>query len=88
MKMSYSRGAAAEDANKQEKLGFPTFHAEMLTQIWTDAAQSKGTIRIVIGEGIRQGQGTAAFSRLRNVVTFSFQHAPLREQACSEWKGI
>lgn len=51
----------------------------MLTQIWVNAAQRMGTVRIVIAEGIRQGQGAARFLKLRNIVTFSLQHAPLRE---------
>lgn len=52
----------------------------MLTQIWVNAAQRMGTVRIVIAEGIRQGQGTGGFLKLRNIVTFSFQHAPLRKK--------
>jgi hypothetical protein len=51
----------------------------MLTQIWVNAAQRMGTVRIVIAEGIRQGQGATRFLKLRNIVTFSLQHAPLRE---------
>lgn len=71
---------AVENANKHEQLRFPLFHSELLTQIWANPAQSMGTVRIVITEGIRQGQSSGKFMRLRNIVTFSFQHAPLRRQ--------
>ncbi len=52
----------------------------MLTQVWADAAQNMGRIKIIIAEGIHNGQATAGFQRLRNIVIFSFQHAPLRKQ--------
>ena len=39
-----------------------------------------GTVRVVIAEGINQGRASSvSFVKLRNIVTFAFQHAPLRE---------
>ena len=65
---------------KPEQLHFPPFHQEILTQVWANPAQGMGTIRVVVAEGIDQGQASSAsFIKLRNIVTFSFQHAPLRK---------
>ncbi|KAL6713940.1 hypothetical protein ACLMJK_008434 [Lecanora helva] len=67
------------DKNKKhEQICFPPFHQELLTQVWTNPAQGLGTVRIVIAEGVNQGSaGNAVFAKLRNIVAFSFQHAPL-----------
>ena len=68
-----------DKANNLGQLRFPPFHSEMLTQVWADATQNLGRVKIIIAEGIRNGQGNYGFQRLKNVVMFSFQHAPLRE---------
>lgn len=67
------------DKGNSRQLCFPPFHSEMLTQVWADAAQNMGRVKIIIAEGIHNGQATAGFQKLRNIVAFSFQHAPLRE---------
>ncbi|KAL2050234.1 hypothetical protein ABVK25_009461 [Lepraria finkii] len=66
-----------DKANNLGQLRFPPFHSEMLTQVWADATQNLGRVKIIIAEGIRNGQGNYGFQRLKNVVMFSFQHAPL-----------
>ena len=53
----------------------------MLSQVWADAAQNLGRVKIIIAEGIRHSQGSSGFQRMKNLVTFSFQHAPLSKQS-------
>ena len=48
-----------------------------MTQAFAHPDQNMGKINIVIAEGIHHGPGTPAFEKTRNVVAFSFQHAPL-----------
>ena len=72
-----------DKADKRIQIRFPPFHAEVLTQVWANPAQGMGTIKVVLAEGINQGSAeSVSFMKLRNIVTFSFQHAPLREQNC------
>jgi len=61
--------------------GMPlTVESAIRTQVWANPAQGMGTVRVVISEGINQGPADSVmFVRLRNIVTFSFQHAPLRK---------
>ena len=57
-------------------LAFPAFHNELLTQSYWNAGDDLGRIKIIISEGLpRESAGT--FERIKNVVAFSFQHAPL-----------
>jgi hypothetical protein len=49
-----------------EKLKFPTFHKELL-----------GRIKVIIAEGFTRDHFTYPFERAKNIVSFSFQHAPL-----------
>lgn len=65
-----------KDGN-HDQLRFPSFHTEVLTQTWANPAQNMGRIKIVIAEGINHGPGISAFERTKNLVSFSFQHAPL-----------
>ena len=67
-----------KDGN-HDQLRFPPFHTEVLTQTWANPAQGMGRIKVVIAEGINHGPGVSAFERTKNLVSFSFQHAPLRE---------
>ena len=66
-----------KDGNR-DQLRFPPFHTEVLTQTWANPTQNVGRIKIVIAEGINHGSGVSAFERTKNLVSFSFQHAPLR----------
>ena len=52
----------------------------MLTQSWWNAGENLGRIRVIIAEGILSRAGTSPpFTRIGNIVSFSFQHAPLRK---------
>ncbi|KAL8691700.1 MAG: hypothetical protein Q9218_003137 [Villophora microphyllina] len=67
-----------DKAGDQECLRFPPFHQEMLTQTWWSAAEDFGRIKVVIAEGLAGTQGpSSGFRRLKNIVSFSFQHVPL-----------
>ncbi|EXJ92566.1 hypothetical protein A1O3_01118 [Capronia epimyces CBS 606.96] len=62
-------------------LRFPPFHKEILQQPHWEPAESLGRVKVVISEGVsRETTPPAAldsvFDRLRDVVIFSFQHAP------------
>ncbi|KAL9584973.1 MAG: hypothetical protein Q9212_001795 [Teloschistes hypoglaucus] len=73
---------------EQECLRFPPFHQEMLTQTWWSAGEDFGRIKVVIAEGFAESQGLpSGFRRLRNIVSFSFQHVPLAilEDAAIAW---
>jgi hypothetical protein len=61
-----------------KELAFPNFHPDILQKPTWDAAEQRGRIRIVIAEGLLLH---GAFNRLRDVLAFSYQHAPLREYA-------
>ena len=64
-------------------LKFPRFHREILHQSHWEAGELLGRIRIVIAEGfsrditVPHGKQKYLFDRIRDVVAFSFQHAPL-----------
>ncbi|KAI4254136.1 MAG: hypothetical protein LQ352_003271 [Teloschistes flavicans] len=67
-----------DKAGDQEYLRFPPFHQEMLTQTWWSAGEDFGRIKVVIAEGFAESHGPpSGFRRLRNIVSFSFQHVPL-----------
>lgn len=69
--------AVLDKAGNHDMLRFPPFHQEMITQSWWNAGESMGRIRVVIAEGIVYGHAVSSFERTRNLVSFSFQHAPL-----------
>ncbi|KAL2072570.1 hypothetical protein VTL71DRAFT_11913 [Oculimacula yallundae] len=59
-----------------EKMKFPTFHRELLSQSYWNPGDDLGRIKVVISEGFSREQ-PYPFERIKNVVSFSFQHAPL-----------
>ena len=65
-----------DKTGKTDQLRFPPFHTEMLDQTWINPAQDLGRIKIIIAEGIRPTPALG-FEKTRNIVVFSFQHAPL-----------
>ncbi|KAK4943195.1 2-isopropylmalate synthase (Alpha-isopropylmalate synthase) (Alpha-IPM synthetase) [Elasticomyces elasticus] len=78
------------DKGKAHRLRFPKFHREILQQPTWEPSDPVGRIRVVISEGVlRETSPPAApdvmFDRLRDVVAFSFQHAP---QNILEYSGI
>ncbi|WEW59866.1 hypothetical protein PRK78_005347 [Emydomyces testavorans] len=62
----------------QEGLRFPPFHEEILRHTHWDAGEMYGRIRIVVAEGFARPNRSPPFERVRDIVIFSFQHAPLR----------
>jgi len=69
-------------------LRFPPFHPELLQQSHWGAGDDLGRIRIVIAEGIAPGDSYVEghrYDRVRDVVVFSFQHAP---RHILEYSGI
>ncbi|KAI0008832.1 hypothetical protein F4779DRAFT_585435 [Xylariaceae sp. FL0662B] len=60
-----------------EVLRFPQFRSEVLRQSYWSPADEIGRIKIVISEGFPRDSLTVPIERVKNVVAFSFQHAPL-----------
>ncbi|KAJ6104160.1 hypothetical protein N7523_010480 [Penicillium sp. IBT 18751x] len=61
----------------QDTLRFPPFHREILDQRHWDAGDSNGRIRLIIAEGFSRPHRSPPFERIKDVIMFSFQHAPL-----------
>ncbi|KAL7911858.1 hypothetical protein GGI35DRAFT_300849 [Trichoderma velutinum] len=70
-----------------EHLRFPTFREELLRQNHWNPADDFGRIKIVISEGFPRDSLSMPIERVKNVVAFSFQHAPLEilEASCIAW---
>lgn len=60
-----------------EPLRFPSFRQELLRQNHWNPADDFGRIKIVISEGFPRDSLSMPIERVKNVVAFSFQHAPL-----------
>lgn len=60
-------------------LRFPAFHQEILHQSHWEAGEMLGRIRIVIAEGVYCPKKRPPFEHVKDVLAFSFQHAPLRK---------
>ena len=60
-----------------ECLIFPVFHHELLTQSYWNAGDELGRVKIVIAEGCARDSSSKTLERTKNIVAFSFQHAPL-----------
>ncbi|KFA53751.1 hypothetical protein S40293_01699 [Stachybotrys chartarum IBT 40293] len=60
-----------------EPLRFPTFRQELLQQSHWCPADHVGRIMVLISEGFPRESLTAPIERVKNVIGFSFQHAPL-----------
>ena len=63
----------------RDLLRWPRFREEMLTQTYWNAGEDKGRIKVTITEGYLHGPGIFPFTRTKNLVSFSFQHAPQRK---------
>ena len=53
------------------------FHRELLAQSYWNAGDDLGRIKLVIAEGFPRDSMSMQFERVKNIVLFSFQHAPL-----------
>ncbi|KAE9381698.1 hypothetical protein N431DRAFT_539284 [Stipitochalara longipes BDJ] len=60
-----------------EKLKFPAFHKELLSQSYWNPGDDLGRVKVIIAEGFTRDHLTYPFERVKNIVSFSFQHAPL-----------
>jgi hypothetical protein len=60
-----------------EKLKFPAFHKELLSQSYWNPGDDLGRVKVVIAEGFTRDHLTYPFERVKNIISFSFQHAPL-----------
>ncbi|KAI1329204.1 hypothetical protein F5Y16DRAFT_367005 [Xylariaceae sp. FL0255] len=60
-----------------EVLKFPSFRSELLRQSYWSPADDTGRIKILISEGFPRDSLTVPIERVKNIVAFSFQHAPL-----------
>ncbi|KAK7421238.1 hypothetical protein QQX98_002370 [Neonectria punicea] len=60
-----------------EPLKFPVFQQELLHQNHWSPADDLGRIKLVISEGFPRDSLTMPIQRVKNIVAFSFQHAPL-----------
>jgi hypothetical protein len=58
-----------------DRLRFPNFHSELLSQSYWNPADDLGRLKVVLAEGFSGEQ--FGFERVKNLVAFSFQHAPL-----------
>lgn len=68
-----------DKTGNQDSLRFPPFHQEILEQRHWDAAELYGRIRVVIAEGFCRPHRYPPFERVKEIVAFAFQHAPLRK---------
>ncbi|KAF2994319.1 hypothetical protein E8E14_000846 [Neopestalotiopsis sp. 37M] len=60
-----------------ENLKFPPFRSELLRQDYWSPADELGRIKIVISEGFPRDSITVPIERVKNLIAFSFQHAPI-----------
>ncbi|OAA34782.1 hypothetical protein NOR_08294 [Metarhizium rileyi] len=60
-----------------EALSFPGFREELLQQDYWSPADDLGRIKLVLSEGFPRDSMTTPLERVKNIVAFSFQHAPL-----------
>ncbi|KAF4999568.1 hypothetical protein FGRMN_2316 [Fusarium graminum] len=61
----------------QQAIRFPTFQQELLYQRHWNPADNLGRIKLVISEGVfHRSPENNRFERVKNLVIFSFQHAP------------
>ncbi|EAU38613.1 predicted protein [Aspergillus terreus NIH2624] len=67
----------------QDDLRFPPFHYEILEQRHWDAGDPYGRIRVVISEGFARPHRSPPFERVKELIAFAFQHAPLPVLECS-----
>ncbi|KAK7717265.1 hypothetical protein SLS64_002755 [Diaporthe eres] len=60
-----------------EQLKFPSFRRELLFQNHWSPSDDLGRIKVLISEGFPRDSPSNPIERVKNVVTFAFQHAPL-----------
>lgn len=68
---------------ERDSLRFPPFHQDMITNGNWNPADPHGRIRIIISETVVHAHSLPAYERVKDLVGFSFQHAPLRKSSFS-----
>ncbi|KAK8019961.1 hypothetical protein PG990_005099 [Apiospora arundinis] len=58
-------------------LKFPHFREELLQQNYWSPSDELGRIKIILSEGFPRDSLTVPVERVKNLITFSFQHAPM-----------
>ena len=76
--------AVVDKEGNRDLLRWPRFRGEMLTQTYWNAGEDKGRVKVTITEGYLHGPGVFPFTRTKNLVSFSFQHAPQREHGVAQ----
>lgn len=74
--------AALANGRTPTVLEFPHFRREVQQQSYWSPADDIGRIKIILSEGYLPPIGAPRVERVRNVVAFSFQHAPISKYAC------
>ena len=77
MRLNVDVNAVFSKGGDLEPLKFPLFRQEVLQQDHWSPADDLGRIKVVISEGFPRDSFTMPIERVKNVVAFSFQHAPL-----------
>ncbi|KAL6862500.1 hypothetical protein ACO1O0_002733 [Amphichorda felina] len=70
-------GSELSKNGEREPLRFPTFRQELLQHSYWSPADDIGRIKIVISETFPRDSPSMPLERVKNIVAFSFQHAPL-----------
>ncbi|KAJ9315484.1 hypothetical protein DTO271D3_4361 [Paecilomyces variotii] len=73
-----NQSSQVDKNGNQDHLRFPPFHSEILYQSHWDAGESHGRIRVVISEGLSRPHRSPPFERVKDIIIFAFQHAPLQ----------
>ena len=76
--LANTNSAVVDKEGNRDLLRWPRFRGEMLTQTYWNAGEDKGRVKVTITEGYLHGPGIFPFTRTKNLVSFSFQHAPQR----------
>lgn len=66
-----------------EQLKFPSFRRELLFQNHWNPSDDLGRIKVLVSEGFPRDSPSNPIERVKNVVAFAFQHAPLGEPSLS-----
>jgi hypothetical protein len=81
--MALTIGLEIDKTGYQEPLRYPAFRQELLYESGWEPGEVLGRIQVVISEGLLRERSSPhtnpmqSFIRIRDVVTFSFHHAPL-----------
>lgn len=69
--------AEPSKTGEPDRLRFPAFRRELLSQNHWNPSDDVGRIKVIISEGFPRDSASLPIERVKNIVVFSFQHAPL-----------